>query len=48
MVLDEDVDAVVLETTGDISVLHGTGSMERDLLVGVRNTQPSGGPQGDR
>ena len=34
----EDVRAVVLETTGDISVLHGEGRLEDDLLQGVRRT----------
>ena len=33
----EDVNAVVLETTGDISVLHGSGTIESDLLADVRN-----------
>ncbi len=32
----DDVLAVVLETTGDISVLHGDGPLQRDLLRGVR------------
>lgn len=32
----EDVLAVVLETTGDISVLHGAPQLESDLLRGVR------------
>lgn len=31
-----DVRAVVLETTGDISVLHGDSAIEPDLLDGVR------------
>ncbi|MBW3603463.1 MAG: DUF421 domain-containing protein [Actinobacteria bacterium] len=31
-----DVRAVVLETTGDISVLHGDGPLEPDLVDGVR------------
>ena len=29
------VRAVVLETTGDISVLHGDGALHPDLLYGV-------------
>ncbi len=33
-----DVRAVVLETTGDISVLHGESTVEDDLLDGVRGT----------
>lgn len=32
-----DVRAVVLETTGDISVLHGEGPLDADLLTGVRD-----------
>jgi uncharacterized membrane protein YcaP (DUF421 family) len=32
----EQVHAVVLETTGDISVLHGDGPLDPDLLRGVR------------
>lgn len=32
----EDVQAVVLETTGDISVLHGEGQVDPDLLRDVR------------
>lgn len=31
----DDVRAVVLETTGDISVLHGDGPVDDDLLDGV-------------
>lgn len=31
----EDVQAVVLETTGDISVLHGSEPLDPDLLRGV-------------
>lgn len=33
----DQVRAVVLETTGDISVLHGDEPVERDLLSGVRD-----------
>lgn len=33
----DDVDAVVLETTGDISVLHGPGTLESRLLLDVRS-----------
>lgn len=32
----DDVKAVVLETTGDISVLHGEGEIDAELLEGVR------------
>jgi uncharacterized membrane protein YcaP (DUF421 family) len=32
-----DVRAVVLETTGDISVLHGDGPLDARLLAGVRD-----------
>lgn len=35
-----DVRAVVLETTGDISVLHG-GMLDQDLLHGVRGADPA-------
>lgn len=31
----DQVQAVVLETTGDISVLHGDGRVDLDLLSGV-------------
>jgi uncharacterized membrane protein YcaP (DUF421 family) len=34
-----DVRAVVLETTGDISVLHGDGELEPDLLRGVQGSE---------
>lgn len=37
-----DVQAVVLETTGDISVLHGQEPLERDLLHGVRGIERLG------
>lgn len=33
----DEVDAVVLETTGDISVLHGSGVVEPRLLADVRS-----------
>lgn len=33
----DDVDAVVLETTGDISVLHGPGTVEPQLLLDVQS-----------
>ena len=36
-----DVRAVVLETTGDISVLHGP-KLEEELLKGVRRIDPDG------
>jgi uncharacterized membrane protein YcaP (DUF421 family) len=32
-----DVRAVVLETTGDVSVLHGDGELDPELFVGVRD-----------
>lgn len=32
----DEVRAVVLETTGDISVLHGAGPLDENLLTGVR------------
>lgn len=32
----EDVHAVILEDTGDVSVLHGSGSVDARLLEGVR------------
>jgi uncharacterized membrane protein YcaP (DUF421 family) len=35
----DDVRAVVLETTGDISVLHGEGPVDPDLLLGVRGSE---------
>lgn len=35
----ENVLAVVLETTGDISVLHGDGPLETDLLCGVTGAE---------
>ncbi len=34
----DEVLAVVLETTGDISVLHGDGPLDTDVLVDVRGT----------
>lgn len=34
----DDVLAVVLETTGDVSVLHGPGPLDERLLAGVRTT----------
>ncbi|NND14374.1 MAG: DUF421 domain-containing protein [Acidimicrobiia bacterium] len=34
----EDVKAVVFETTGDISVLHGEGPLDPELLEGVRRS----------
>lgn len=34
------VKAVVLETTGDVSVLHGDDALDDRLLAGVRNTKP--------
>lgn len=37
-----DVRAVVLETTGDISVLHGEQELQRDLLDGVRGAERLG------
>lgn len=41
-VLDySSVRAVVLETTGDISVLHGAGILDPDLLDGVRGADSS-------
>ncbi len=33
----EDVRAVVLETTGDISVLHGPNPIDRELLDGIQS-----------
>jgi uncharacterized membrane protein YcaP (DUF421 family) len=35
-----DVRAVVLETTGDVSVLHGD-ELEEDLLYGVKDVKPA-------
>ena len=35
----EDVRAVVLETTGDVTVLHGEGPVDEELLHGVRGTE---------
>ncbi|MEY9214777.1 DUF421 domain-containing protein [Thermobifida halotolerans] len=40
----ESVRAVVLETTGDISVLHGPGQPDRDLFGDVRDGHRIGGP----
>lgn len=38
-VLDfQDVRAVVLETTGDMSVLHGKGTLAPDVMEGVRRS----------
>ena len=34
----EQVLAVVLETTGDISVLHGKGPLDDEVMAGVRRT----------
>ena len=34
----EDVRAVVLETTGDVTVLHGAGPVDEELLHGIRGT----------
>lgn len=34
----EKVQAVVLETTGDVTVLHGD-ALDENLLAGVRNTR---------
>lgn len=34
-----DVHAVVLETTGDVSVIHGDGPFDPDLLRGVRGAE---------
>lgn len=38
--------AVVLETTGDISVLHGAGPLDERLLVGVRRSPGRDAPSG--
>lgn len=38
----EDVRAVVLETTGDISVLHGAHDIDPPLLEGVRRGEATG------
>lgn len=35
----DQVRAVVLETTGDISVLHGEGELNPDLLKGVKGSE---------
>jgi hypothetical protein len=35
----EQVHAVVLETTGDMSVLRGAGPFDRELLQGVRGAE---------
>lgn len=35
-----DVRAVVLETTGDVSVLHGDGAVDADVLADVRGFDP--------
>jgi len=32
-----EVEAVVLETTGDVSVLHGGSNFDNDLLADVRH-----------
>ena len=46
----DQVQAVVLETTGDISVLHGDRSVEQRLLDGVRGrlSPDSGGTERER
>ena len=36
----DDVRAVVLETTGDVSVLHGDGALDADLFADVRGFDP--------
>lgn len=38
----DQVLAVVLETTGDVSVLHGEGPIDEPLLAGVRGAERSG------
>ncbi len=43
-----DVIAVVLETTGDISVLHGGGRLDADLFDNVRQFRPDGPLTPDR
>lgn len=37
----DDVLAVVLETTGDVSVIHGDGPLDDRLLGGVRTSLPT-------
>lgn len=44
----DDVRAVVLETTGDISVLHGSGPLHDELLTGVRLPSDPAQPHADR
>lgn len=43
-----EVIAVVLETTGDVSVLHGSGPLERELFDNVRGFDPQGPLTPDR
>lgn len=40
----DDVRAVVLETTGDVSVLHGDGPIDADVLADVRGFDPDTTP----
>jgi uncharacterized membrane protein YcaP (DUF421 family) len=45
-VLDYDqIHAVVFETTGDVTVLHGDGPLAAGLLRGVRRTASARGPR---
>jgi len=39
----QQVLAVIIETTGDISVLHGEGPLDETLLEGVSRPLPHGG-----
>ena len=41
------VRAVVLETTGDMSILHGRDELDRRLLEGVRGAERSGPEEAD-
>lgn len=41
----DEVHAVVLETTGDMSIMHGTDLVDPDLLADVRGYEPQ--PAGD-
>jgi len=38
----DQVLAVVLESTGDVGILHGEGPIDEPLLAGVRGVERSG------